>query len=158
MRFPFPRFPAEFEIPDAWWIEAGMYGFKPAGLAYRSPTAEMVALDDIEPPFRLLTAPLEWRGLDRARMVSILKGFVADAELPPISLLILPPLGDISAAPFTYRLLEGVHRHYARRGPPPPARDGFVRAAAACVRRALCRVCAVRDFAASLRRSPLDRD
>jgi hypothetical protein len=27
MRFPLPLFPAEFEIPDEWWAEAGMVGF-----------------------------------------------------------------------------------------------------------------------------------
>ena len=54
MRFAFPLLPAEFEIPDDWWIEAGMSNFTPDTLTYRS-TAEAthtVALRDIEPPFR----------------------------------------------------------------------------------------------------------
>jgi hypothetical protein len=110
MRFAFPRFPAEFEIPDAWWIEAGMPGFNRQGWAYRSSTIEVVALDDIEPPFR--TKRLDQNGFDRARMVSILKGFVADAEIPPVDLLTLPPLADISGQPFKYRVLAGVHRFY----------------------------------------------
>src|SRR5271154_3453503 len=98
MRFDFPRFPAEFEIPDDWWVQAGMPGFVRQSVAYNSTTedpADLVALDDVEPPFRLLTQPLDWRGFDRTRMVSILKGFVAGAEIPPISLLILPALNDI---------------------------------------------------------------
>ena len=113
MRFAFPRFPAEFEIPDDWWIEAGMGGFTRHGSAYRSPAVDTIALYDIEPPFRLPIAPLDWRGFDRARFVSILKGFVADAEIPPIDLLILPQLADISCQPFKYRVLGGVHRFYA---------------------------------------------
>jgi hypothetical protein len=113
MQFAFPWFPAEFEIPDAWLDEAGMAGFTLRSSAYRSPAADAVALDDIEPPFRLRRAPLDWRGFNRERMVSILKGFVDDAELPPIDLLILPPTNDMSADPFKYRLLEGCHRFYA---------------------------------------------
>ena len=31
MRFPFPRFPADFELPDEWWSEAGMPGFARQG-------------------------------------------------------------------------------------------------------------------------------
>jgi hypothetical protein len=113
MRFAFPRFPAEFEIPDAWWAAAGMSGFTCEGSAYRSSTGEVFALDDIEPPFRLTTRPLDWHGFDRARFVSILRGFVANAELPPIDLLILPALADISGQPFRYRVLSGFHRFYA---------------------------------------------
>jgi hypothetical protein len=111
MRFAFPRFPAEFEIADDWWIEAGMPGFTRQGSAYRSPATDVFALDDIEPPFR--TRPLDRGGFVRDRLVSILKGFVADAEIPPVDLLILPQLADISGQPFKYRVLGGVHRFYA---------------------------------------------
>lgn len=31
MRFPYPLLPAEFEIPDEWWTEAGMTAFMLAG-------------------------------------------------------------------------------------------------------------------------------
>jgi hypothetical protein len=113
MRFPFPRFPAEFEIPDDWWVEAGMLEFVRRTSAYRSLMADLVALDDIEPPFRLLSKPLDWRGFDHVRMVSILKAFVTGATIPPIDLLILPTLNDISGQPFKYRVLGGVHRFYA---------------------------------------------
>ena len=111
--FPFPRFPAEFEIPDDWWVEAGMAEFVRRTPAYRSTTANLVALDDIEPPFRLPSTPLDWRGFDRTRMVSILQGFVAGEAIPPIDLLILPTLNDISGQPFKYRVLAGVHQFYA---------------------------------------------
>ena len=44
MRFAFPRFPAEFEIPDDWWLEAGMQKFVSRALAYRSSTTnELIA-------------------------------------------------------------------------------------------------------------------
>ena len=46
-------------------------------------------------------------------MVSILKGFVVGDEIPPVDLLILPPLADISRVPFKYRVLAGYHRFYA---------------------------------------------
>ena len=72
-----------------------------------------VALDDIEPPFRLPSKPLDWRGFDRTRTVSILQGFVANEAIPPIDFLILPTLNDISCQPFTYRVLAGVYRFYA---------------------------------------------
>jgi hypothetical protein len=61
MRVPFPRFPAEFEIPGDWWAEAGMPEFVRQTSAYRSTTDNWVALDDIEPPFRLQSKPLDWR-------------------------------------------------------------------------------------------------
>jgi hypothetical protein len=52
-------------------------------------------------------------GFDRTRMVSILQGFVAGEAIPPIDVLILPTLNDISGQPFKYRVLAGVHRFYA---------------------------------------------
>ena len=110
---PFPRFPAEFEIPEDWWVEAGMAEFVRHAPAFRSTTADLVALDDIEPPFRLPSKPIDWRGFDRTRMVSILQGFVAGEAIPPIDLLVLPTLNDISGQPFKYRVLAGVHRFYA---------------------------------------------
>jgi hypothetical protein len=114
MRFDFPHFPAEFEIPDDWWIEAGMPDFARESGAYKSTTADLFALDVVEPPFRLRTQPRDWRGFDRARTVSILRGFVAGATIPPIDLLILPALKDIaSRQPFEYRVLNGYHRFYA---------------------------------------------
>ena len=53
MQVPFPRFPAEFEIPDDWWVEAGMSEFVRHTPAYRSTTADLVALNDISgQPFK----------------------------------------------------------------------------------------------------------
>jgi hypothetical protein len=111
MRFLFPRFPAQFEIPDDWWIEAGMSQFVPQQRqAYRSPT-ETVALDEIEPPFR--TAPLDCNGFVRSRIMAILRGFVDDSELAPICLLVIPPRYEWPDNPFKYRVVDGAHRFYA---------------------------------------------
>jgi hypothetical protein len=115
MRFALPLFPAEFEIPDAWWSEAGMSGFRPAEAAYRS-TADAthrIPLREIEPPFRLPEVPRDFRGFDRKRMIHILMRIAADEEIDPVPVLILPPLRDISRAPFRFRVLDGVHRFYA---------------------------------------------
>ncbi len=115
MRFALPMFPVEFEIPDAWWTEAGMSGFTRSGPAYRS-TADAthtIPLRDIEPPFQVPEVPKGFRGFDRQRMIDVLAGIAADKAVPPVSLLILPALADISKAPFPYRVLDGVHRFYA---------------------------------------------
>jgi hypothetical protein len=113
MRFRMPYFPCDFEILDDWWIEAGMAGFTSSRPAYRSTTAETIALDDIEPVYRRPSAPRDWHGFRRIDLVSILKGFVADNEIPPIELLVLPPLHDLSGELFKYRVVHGYHRFYA---------------------------------------------
>ena len=113
MRFPMPNFPCEFEILDEWWIEAGMPSFTRHRPAYRSTTTNIVGLDDIEPIFRRLCTPRDWHGFRRDGLVSILRGFVADDEIPPIELLILPVLHDLSGDPFKFRVVNGYHRFYA---------------------------------------------
>lgn len=114
MRFPFPCFPAEFDIPDEWWREAGMFGFRPSSSAYRSaPGVRTVPLREIEPPFRYAEHPLDGKGFGREAMVSVLRSIAANEEIKPVPVLILPPLLDISRAPFKYRVLEGMHRFYA---------------------------------------------
>ena len=114
MRFSFPCFPAEFDLPDEWWAEAGMVGFKPPGLAYTS-TAEatdFIPLRDIEPPFRYPEYPKDFRGFDRARMIRILSRMASGAEIDPVPLLALPRPEFLRPA-FQYRVLDGVHRFYA---------------------------------------------
>jgi hypothetical protein len=81
--------------------------------AYRSTTTDSFALDDIEPVYRRPNAPRDWHGFRRVDLVSILKGFVADGEIPPIELLVLPPLHDLSGEPFKFRVVNGYHRFYA---------------------------------------------
>jgi hypothetical protein len=114
MRFPFPCFPAEFELPDDWLAEAGFVGFKPSREAFRSTetATDSLLLRDIEPPFRYPEHPKDFRGFDRARMVQVLSGIVRDAEIDPVQVVLLPRPGFVRP-PFEYRVYDGVHRFYA---------------------------------------------
>src|SRR5271167_710684 len=108
MRFVYPLFPAEFEIPDDWWNEAGMRGFTPSCAAYRSTAAatDFIPLEEIEPLFRNRNHENDLNGFRRAALIKILKRFAADEEIDPVSLLILPAIRDItSRSPFRYRIL-----------------------------------------------------
>jgi hypothetical protein len=112
MRFAMPHYPCEFEIPDDWLAETGAIGFEPPTSAYHStPAAVLIALTLIEPPLRLVTVPRDWRGFDRERLLSLLKGFVAGAAIEPVPLLELPVL-ELGSSPYRYRVLDGVHRFY----------------------------------------------
>jgi hypothetical protein len=113
MRFRFPLLPAEFEIPDAWWSDAGMTAFCPDALSYRShPDAIVVPLREIEPPFRNPKVMLDWCGFDRSRMIRVLGGMATGAEISPVPVVGLPPADD-PAAPFAYRVCDGFHRIHA---------------------------------------------
>jgi hypothetical protein len=111
MRYPMPNYPCEFEIPDGWLHEAGMDGFTRSAPAYHSTTTAVpVSLREIEPPYR--TPEKDWRGFDRARLISVLTGIATGAEIEPVPLLKLPP-GDFPAPPYRYRVRNGFHRFYA---------------------------------------------
>ena len=113
MRYSMPNYPCEFEIPDAWLTEAGMDGFAPSTSAYQSSAAAMlVPLKTIFPPPRFPTAPKDWHGFERARLVPVLKGIATGADMEPVPLLELPP-HDIWPAPYRYRVRDGFHRFYA---------------------------------------------
>jgi hypothetical protein len=73
----------------------------------------MIPLHEIEPPFRLPEWQRDFHGFFRARMVLILTGFVADADIEPILLFSLPQLDSYLPAPFRYRVRDGFHRFYA---------------------------------------------
>jgi hypothetical protein len=112
MRFSYPLFPAEFEIPDDWWSEAGMSGFTPSSEAYRSTaSATLIPLRDIEPPFRAPECPKDFRGFERVRLLSDLNGIVTGAEIEPVPLLKLPSL-EFTPSPYRYRVCDGFHRFY----------------------------------------------
>src|SRR5260370_35681455 len=103
MRFRMPNFPCDFEIPDDWLAEAGMDDrFTPTSTAYRStPDAKLVALVAIEPVDRRVAYPKDWRGFDRGRLISVLKGFVSGPELDPVPLFELR-VTDCPATPERY--------------------------------------------------------
>jgi hypothetical protein len=113
VRFFMPHLPGEFEIPDDWLSEAGVVGFKPNDPAYRSTAAAMlVPLTEIEPVARFVTHPKDFRGFDRARLVRLLKGFVAGDEIEPAPAIRLPDR-DFCSAPYRYRVCNGFHRFHA---------------------------------------------
>lgn len=114
MRFSFPCYPAEFEIPDDWWAEAGMPGFRPTSASYfpSDRAAQIIRLREIEPPFRFPEHPKDFGGFDRRRLVRILSGFIAGAAIDPVPLLTLPA-PEFQPAPFRYRPRDGFHRFYA---------------------------------------------
>jgi hypothetical protein len=101
MRYAMPNFPGEFEIPDDWLTEAATVGFVPSTRAYRSSSQSIVVpLTDIEPPYRVVRVAKDWRGFDRSRFISVLKGIITATEIEPVPLLELPVYGF---APNTYR-------------------------------------------------------
>jgi hypothetical protein len=115
MRFRFPLLPAEFEIPDSWWTDAGMTAFCPGAPSYRStphPNVIAVRLREIEPPFRNPGVLRDWQGFDRARMIHVLRWMASDAAIQPVPVVKLPPADD-PAGPFAYRVCDGFHRFYA---------------------------------------------
>ncbi|CAB3775084.1 hypothetical protein [Paraburkholderia humisilvae] len=113
MRFRFPLLPAEFEIPDAWWSDAGMNAFCARTPAYRSALGAIaVPLREIEPPFRNPEAMRDWHGFDRERLVRILNGIAADTVIAPVPVSTLARTG-FPESPFRYRIRDGLHRFYA---------------------------------------------
>ncbi len=106
MKFDFPGL---FEIPDEWWVAAGMDRFQAKSVAYRAssnsewPTV-IVALTEIKPPMRNHGV----REFDKERMVQILSGFANDDVLPSIE--VDQPSGSFS---HKFRLRDGFHRFYA---------------------------------------------
>jgi hypothetical protein len=85
----------------------------PTGGSYRSRVdVTVVRLRDVEPPSRLLEHPLDFRGFCQQRMIRILSGFVAGAEIEPVTVAVYPPV-DLPPAIFQYRVWDGVHRFYA---------------------------------------------
>jgi hypothetical protein len=114
MRYPMPNFPCEFEIPDDCLDEAGIAGFACRGSAYRAkPGVALVPSREIEPPYRKPAIAKDWRGFDRARMISILKGFVPGTEIEPVSLRELPVPTFVLPGPYGYQVREDFHRFYA---------------------------------------------
>ena len=114
MRSPMPNYPCEFEIPDEWWIAAGMADFSPNLPGYRSVAgAKLVPLREIEPPHLDRTSPRDWCGFDRVRMLRILGGLKAGAEIRPVPLVEIPVDDVPLARNYAFRALDGYHRFYA---------------------------------------------
>ena len=109
-----PTFPCEFELPDDWLVEAGFTGFVASTPAFRSRAdAILVPIHEIEPPARARSAPLNWRGFDRARLVRVLEEIVAGDEIEPVPLMKLTPGNLCVPVHYGYRVRNGFHRFYA---------------------------------------------
>ena len=108
-----PNFPSDFEIPDDWLVDAGAAGFIPKTKGYRSSLdAVLVPLVDIEPPYRVSTVVKDWRGFDRTRFISVLKGIVTGIEIEPVPLLELPVF-EFAPNTYRFRVRNGFHRFHA---------------------------------------------
>jgi hypothetical protein len=102
-----------FEIPDDWWIEAGMSAFKPTtpSYAWRSdperPTLPVIGM----PIDRIRRGPRNRDGGDfhRGRMVSVLQGIARGDRIPPV------PITPLAGEPrrFSHQLRGGFHRFSA---------------------------------------------
>lgn len=98
-----------FEIPERWWIEAGMAGFVPLRNAFPGGTTTEFTADlaDIEPPRRNAGIDLDFQGFRYDRMLSVLMAFVSGTCLPPI------PLVSGRSKHFKYVATDGFHRYHA---------------------------------------------
>jgi hypothetical protein len=110
MLFAYPRFPAQFEIPDDWWADAGMVGFTPSKPFYRTATPEcrLVSLVEIKPILQSQRPPLDFRGFRKEGLLLILAGIADDSEIPAVVLRKLGQSND-----FKFELHAGFHRFHA---------------------------------------------
>ena len=91
-----------------------MVGFTPAVRAYHSTEAAiLVPLAEVEPPYRTPTCEKDWRGFERVRFVSVLKGIITGAEIEPIPVRELPEEDFPYVRPYRFRVRDGYHRFYA---------------------------------------------
>lgn len=103
-----------FDIPDAWWVEAGMVGFVAREATYRVISIEglpltIVPIEQVEPPRRNPSVQHDHKGFAKARMVHVLREIATNTPMAPI---IVKPAVD----PYSYRLYDGFHRFYASIG------------------------------------------
>jgi len=107
----------EIELNDAWWAEAKMKDFMPKSSAYRvdldatkdRPVFE-ISIDEVRPVKRNPGVGIfndSAEASARARVVSILRGFVADEGIPPVEVIPEP-----SDSAFSFKLVAGTHRFY----------------------------------------------
>jgi hypothetical protein len=73
-------------------------------------------LRETETPFRNPEVMCDWRGFDRARLVSIRTGIVTDVKIEPAPVTALPP-ADFPKGPFRYPVRNDLHRFYASVAP-----------------------------------------
>ena len=108
MLFTFPQTQIKFDIPDDWWNDAGMAGFRPSARSYAFQETSswpllVVPLSDVNPPTR--SPGVRW--FCQRRMERILRGFVAGDLIPPIT------VHEPPGAAIRYAVRGGFHRFYA---------------------------------------------
>ena len=104
-----------FEIPDDWWLAAGMSDFKPSSPGYPTKPydqwpqkrAFLITPAEVEPPRRDVRFERDFGGFDRARMVSVLREIRLDVPMCALEVETHP----IAAS--AYRVRHGFHRYYA---------------------------------------------
>jgi hypothetical protein len=106
----------QVELPDDWWAEAGMQGFRATFTAYRVNqrlfhNAREVSIKDIGPVLRSPGVGIfndsEEEGSARERVVRILRAFRFDNAIPPVE-IVEAQVGY----PHRYKLVHGAHRLY----------------------------------------------
>ena len=107
----------EIELDDEWWTEADMEDFVPKGKAYRvdldaalGRTIFEIRIDEVRPLKRNSGVGIfnnNEEASAKSRVVSILRGFIADTEIPPVE--VIP---ESSGSDFNYKLVAGAHRFY----------------------------------------------
>lgn len=106
------------ELPDDWWAEAGMIGFVPRSSSYRADERVshrrvfQVAINDIAPVRRAPGIGIFNDSHDtgisaRERVVSLLRGFRNDDDIPPVEVVPAP-----EGSAYLFKLTHGTHRLY----------------------------------------------
>jgi len=90
------------ELDNAWWEEARMEGFTPAKNAYRgdpnkAPGKEILEIDlnDVKPVLREnIFNDSEEFGTAKSRVLRILRWFLNDTPIEPVTISLEPPSSD----------------------------------------------------------------
>jgi hypothetical protein len=102
VKFVVPKRDLTFEIPDEWWILAGMVGFKADLQHYNTDLTykELVSIQEIIPPLR--EGGVIWFR-DRDTVIELLQGMRNNEKIPPI---------EVSFETKNLKIHDGFHRFY----------------------------------------------
>jgi hypothetical protein len=106
VKYTYSQLSIEFEIPDEWLHEAGVYNYKPTSEAYEPlsngerPT-EIMSFNNLQAPIR--DPGTTW--FNKKRMVSLMKGVISGKAMPPVEVHLKPEENK-------YSVKNGFHRFY----------------------------------------------